>query len=61
MEGLRPQTKSTVSFKVFPNAYHAWDYDKPARYYKGHHLEYNAQATRLSEETVRDFLSRFLD
>ena len=57
----QPCIRITAAIKVFPNAYHAWDFDRPPRNYRGHHLEYNAKATRLSEEAVRDFLARFLD
>ena len=49
------------SLTVYPNAYHAFDYEAPERIYLGHHLEYVPQATADAITRTRDFLAKYLN
>lgn len=50
----------TVSWMVYPGAYHSFDRDRPAREYLGHHLEYRPEAARDAENRIRAFLAEHL-
>jgi dienelactone hydrolase len=49
-----------VSWKVYPNAYHAFDQPAPMRTYLGHVMAYDGPATDASQQEVRAFLARQL-
>jgi len=49
-----------VIIKIFPQATHAWDRDKPPRRYRGHNLQYDPVATSDSQAMVRKFLGESL-
>jgi dienelactone hydrolase len=49
-----------VRLKVYPNAYHVFDIDKPPRRYLGHELEYDATATADARKEIREFFARWL-
>ena len=46
--------------KIYPQATHAWDFDRPPRSYRGHNLEYDPAATSDSRDMVRNFLGGYL-
>ena len=46
--------------KIYPQATHAWDRDRPPRRYRGHNLQYDPAATRDSHAMVRNFLGEYL-
>lgn len=49
-----------VRLKVYPNAYHVFDIDKPPRKYLGHELEYDAAATADARLQILEFFARWL-
>lgn len=49
-----------LSWKLYPNAYHAFDQPGPMRTYLGHVLAYDGSATDASQEEVRRFLAQEL-
>ncbi len=55
---LQPTPLLTVH--IYPNAYHAFDFEAAPRYYLGHMLGYDAQATADAHSRVVEFLARFL-
>ncbi|MBU1451873.1 MAG: dienelactone hydrolase family protein [Proteobacteria bacterium] len=59
-QALATRAGPPVTIKVYPQATHAWDRDRPPRYYQGHRLEYDPVATSDSQKMVREFLGRYL-
>ena len=49
-----------VRLKVYPNAYHVFDIDKPPRRYLGHVLEYDAAATADARRQIEQFFAHWL-
>jgi dienelactone hydrolase len=49
-----------LRLKVYPNAFHVFDVEKPPRRYFGHELEYNAEATAGARREIQDFFARHL-
>jgi dienelactone hydrolase len=49
-----------VRLKVYPNAYHVFDIDKPPRRYLGHVLEYDAAATADARHQIQEFFAHWL-
>jgi dienelactone hydrolase len=54
------QDGAEVRLKVYPNAYHVFDIDKPPRRYLGHILQYDAAATADARREIREFFARWL-
>ena len=49
-----------VELKVYPNAVHVFDIDKPPRTYIGHVLQYDAEATADARQQIQRFFAGFL-
>jgi dienelactone hydrolase len=54
------QNGSQVQLKVYPNAYHVFDVDKPPRQYVGHQLAYDAEATANARHDIQEFFAHWL-
>jgi dienelactone hydrolase len=54
------QDGSELRLTVYPNAYHAFDIDRPPRRYLDHELEYNEAATADARHKIQDFFARWL-
>jgi dienelactone hydrolase len=52
--------ESEVHLKVYPNAVHVFDIDKPPRTYLGHQLRYDEAATVDARHEIKDFFARLL-
>ncbi len=56
----RAASAAPISLVVYPGATHAFNIDAPPRLYLGHHLRYDATATRDAEARTRAFLHESL-
>jgi dienelactone hydrolase len=52
---------SEVALKVYPNAVHVFDVDKPRREYRGHILQYDAAATADARQEIQKFFAHWLN
>ena len=52
--------ESGVRLKLYPNAVHVFDVDKPPRTYRGHVLQYDAAATADARQEVQQFFAHWL-
>jgi len=53
-------SKYEFTLKIYPNAYHAFDFEGLNEDYLGHHVEYNSEATSDSINLVREYLAKYL-
>jgi len=53
-------SKYEFKLKLYPNAYHAFDYEGLKEYYLGHHVEYNPEVAADAIIQTRDFLAKYL-
>jgi dienelactone hydrolase len=58
--GAYKDSKYEFTLKVYPNAYHAFDFEGLKEDSFGHHAEYDPEATSDAVSQTRDFLSRYL-
>jgi dienelactone hydrolase len=49
-----------LRLKVYPDAFHVFDVDRPPRMFHGHELRYDAAATADARHEVHDFFARWL-
>ena len=54
------QDGASVEIKVYPNAVHVFDVEKPPRTYLGHQLQYDAEATTDARQTIEQFFAQWL-
>lgn len=54
------QDGSELHLKLYPDAFHSFDIDKPPRKYFGHELESDRAATADARHTIQTFFARWL-
>lgn len=54
------QDGASVEIKVYPNAVHVFDVEKPPRTYLGHQLQYDAEATTDARQAIEQFFAQWL-
>jgi dienelactone hydrolase len=54
------QDGASVEIKVYPNAVHVFDVEKPPRTYLGHRLQYDAEATTDARQAIEQFFAQWL-
>jgi dienelactone hydrolase len=54
------QDGSELRLRVYPNAFHSFDIEKPPRKYFGHELEYDAAATTDARHEIQEFFAHWL-
>jgi dienelactone hydrolase len=61
LDELGPTKKSLyeINLKIYPNAYHCFDFEGLSKDELGHHYEYNPEAAADAIIQTRDFLAKY--